>query len=155
MSAGIFTRANQAHPGCIPAEFTEIRVPIPRDGHAGGHRKPLPRWLHWLPEVIEEAVSREGVDMYAIGRGVGQGGVPEPANILRWPEKVSPAELVFFPESHPAHQGGIPTNGGGLEEILPHGYFKGATVEVRSLGITCLPVNQARLVIPNPTLSTW
>ena len=63
--------------------------------------------------------------MDAFGKGVGRGGAPEPADILRWPPKVSPSGVVYCPACHPSHCGGIPPSRGGFVEIFHPGPFQG------------------------------
>ena len=93
--------------------------------------------------------------MKRFGRGVVRGGAPISLYILCWSEKFPPSGVGFFTVRHPAHWGGDPPGGGGVRKSFLLALFMGATTKVPMQGITCLPVKQAGMEIPNTYLSAW
>ena len=97
----------------------------------------------------------EGDGMKRFGRGVVRGGAPISLDILCWSEKFPPSGVGFFTVRHPAHWGGDPPGGGGVRKSFLLALFKGAITKVPMQGITCLPVKQAGMEIPNTDMSAW
>ena len=77
---------------------------------------------------------RKGEDMDGLGGSVGWGGAQTSSDSICWSAKVPPVGVVFHPECHPSHRGGVPNSQGCPAKLLHTGPFSGGQCRYTNTG---------------------
>ena len=75
----LFTKTNQEHLGCSPAERGQSRGILLGNRNFGGYRKSLPWRLRWQPGRRYHVVGREGAGVGRVDEDIIWGGNPQSA----------------------------------------------------------------------------